>query len=561
MTLQKILEAAVSQHQAGHLTEAKRLYRRALEQDPNQPDALNLLGVITAQKGDLDQALILFDKAITAAPTLAVIPFNKGNALREADRTVEAQIAYEAALNRDPKFQDALLNLSVLLQESDQPKQALQHLKTLVQYNPNHDKAHYNIGKCYQKLGHLDDAANAFQTALTLNTNDHDAHFAIASVHADRGQYDDAITHIKTAINIKPNWAQAFTNLGNYLTCTDCHDEALGFYGRALEIEADNINARVNRGLTLLTLGRLEEGWSDYNARAKSDAPFYGIFENNLPQWQGEDLATKDVLVLGEQALGEEVLFASFLPNLASTVKSCTLLCSSKLKTVFTRSFSNISNVHVTDQLDGDADLTDLDLQLSLVDLGLVFRPTISAFPESQPYLAWNPDLRAALRAHLEDQYGADQKFVGISWASSNPLIGDTKTVPLPEWAPLLSAPGVTFVNVQYGQSAQDIAALPDNFKEKIASIDMVDLNGDLDETLSLLAALDQVITCSNTTAHLAGAAGLSTQVLVPNGRARIWYWFKEGASSPWYKNTRLARKSASDGWDKVMGQIASRDF
>ncbi len=560
MTLQKTLEVAVSQHQAGYLTEAERLYRQALEQYPNQPDALNLLGVITAQNGDLDQALTLFDKAIAAAPSLAVIPFNKGNALRDAGRTDEAQTAYEDALSRDPKFQDALLNLSVLLQESGQTKLALQHLKTLVESNPNHHKAHYNIGKCYQELGHLDDAVNAFQTALTLNSNDHDAHFAIANVYADRGQYDNAITHIKTAINIKPDWAQAYTNLGNYLTGIDCHDEALVFYDRALELDANNVNARANRGLTLLTLGRLEEGWSDYAARAKSDAPFYGTFENNLPQWQGEDLAKKNVLVLGEQALGEEVLFASFLPNLAPTVQSCTLLCSTKLKTVFTRSFADVSNLHVTDKLDGGADLIDLDLQLSLVDLGRVFRPSMSAFPEAHPYLVWNTDLRTALRAHLEDQYGADQKFIGISWASANPLIGDIKSIPLIEWAPLLSTSGVTFVNVQYGKPAQDIAALPDNLRKKIALIDMIDLNGDLDETLSLLAALDQVITCSNTTAHLAGAVGLSTRVLVPNGRARIWYWFKEGASSPWYKDTRLVRKSVNDGWDNVMGQIASGD-
>ncbi|MBT5238995.1 MAG: tetratricopeptide repeat protein [Rhodospirillaceae bacterium] len=555
-SLQHLLEAGVRQHQAGNLADAEQLYHQALEQDPSQPDALNLLGVIAEQRGDLEQALALFDRAITAAPKLAIIPFNKGNALRDAGRAQEAQAAYEAALACDPGFHDALLNLGVLLQEEGQTKLALEHFNTLIRLNPNHHQAHYNIGKCFQARGNIDNAFSAFETALTLNPNDHDAHFAIANVCSDMARYNDAIDHIKTAIKLKPNWSEAYSNLGNYLTDIDKHEEAIRFFDKALEVEPGNRNASVNRGLTLLTQGRLEEGWQDYSERAKSDAPFYKTHKGDLPRWRGEDITNKRILVWNEQALGEEILFAGLLRDLAKTVRVCTLVCSPKLKTVFTRSFADVANLRVTDQLNKDVIEAEFDVQCSLVDLGQAFRFTMTAFPDPQPYLAWNEAARRNLRIHLEERYGANQKFIGISWASANPLIGDRKTISLNQWEPLLSAQNVTFVNVQYGDSAQDIAKLPEEYQAKIATVEMADLNGDLDETLSLLAALDQIVTCSNTTAHLAGAAGLATRVLVPSGRARIWYWFSAGSQSPWYAATTLARQDTYGRWDAAWNSI-----
>ncbi|NKB43845.1 MAG: tetratricopeptide repeat protein [Alphaproteobacteria bacterium] len=558
-SLQQLLQAAVSQHQAGNLAEAEQLYHQALEQDPNQPDALNLLGVIAQHKGDLGQALALFDRAIAAAPTLAVIPFNKGNALRDAGQHQDALTAYEAALNCDPRFQDALLNLGVLLQEEGQIKPALEHFNTLVQINSGHHKAHYNIGKCFQAAGNIDKALSAFQTALGLNSNDHDAHFAIANVYADMTRYDDAIDHIKTAINLKPNWAEAHTNLGNYLSDIDRHEDALPFFDRANELEPNNPNARVNRGLTLLTLGRLKEGWQDFSERAQSDAPFYKTFKGDTPRWRGESITTKRILVWNEQALGEEILFSSLLRELSKASGHCTLVCAPKLKTVFTRSFADVTNLQITDQPDRDINVAEFDVQCSLVDLGQIFRPHLTEFPDAQPYLAWDETLRSDLRALLEERFGADQKFIGISWASANPLIGDRKSVSLRDWKPLLSIPGVIFVNVQYGSAANDVTALPQEFQDKIATVDLVNLNGDLNETLALLAAMDEVITCSNTTAHLAGAAGLSTSVLVPSGRARIWYWFSEGSQSPWYANVGLARQNTDGRWDAAWSTLSKR--
>ncbi len=555
-TLTQLLEAAVSHHKAGNLKDAEHLYLKALERDPKQPDALNLLGVLAHHRGDTAKALGLFEQAIAAAPHLASVHFNKGKTLHDEGRIEDAKTAYETALSCDPQFLDAILNLGVLLQETNQTKPALQRFNTLIKLVPDHQKAHYNIGKCYHTQGRFDEALSTFKKALDLNPNDHDAHFAIANTFNDIKNHDDAIKHIKIAIKIKPDWAQAYNNWGNYLAGQDKHEDAVSVYDQAIICEPSNINARVNRSLSLLTLGKLDAGWRDYQYRAESDAPYYRTVVSELPRWDGSDPRDKSILVWNEQGLGEEILFSGLLADLAKIASSCTLLCSPKLSLIFKRSFSHIPNLKIASGEYTQFNDADFDVQTSLADLGRFFRPSLSTFPKPKPYLTWDEARKISLRDSLEEQFGKNRKFVGISWSSSNPIIGKEKTVPLGQWLTLLTSPGVTFINLQYGSAAKDIAALPPELNRNIVTVDTVDLDGDLEDTLALLGALDGFVTTSNTTAHLAGATGVNTHVMVPRARARIWYWFLKGSSSPWYARVHLHRPNKANTFESAMHSI-----
>lgn len=295
----------------------------------------------------------------------------------------------------------------------------------------------------------------------------------------------------------------------------------------------------------------------DYKDRAKSSAPFYRKFGSDIPHWDDTDLTEKSILVWTEQGLGEEILFSGLLSELANVAGTCTLQCSSKLTAVFERSFSKISNLTVVDKECSDLNLRRFDVQTSLADLGRAFRPSLADFPDAKPYVLWDVARRADLRTELETRFGRARKFVGISWSSANPIIGDNKSIPLEMWRPILSIPGITFVNVQYGSAAENIKDLPPELSKNIVTLDAVDLNGGLDETLALLAALDELVTCSNTTAHLAGAAGLKTNVIVPQGRGKIWYWFQAGSTNPWYQKVKVHRQNARGQWDDAIKAIA----
>jgi tetratricopeptide (TPR) repeat protein len=555
-SLAQVLETAVRHHQGGNVAEAERLYRSVLDQDPNQTDALNLLGFIVQQAGDLDQALGLFDRAMAAAPDLATIPFNKGNALRDSGHQDEARDAYEAALTIDPKYEDALLNLGVLLHEGGDTAAAMGRFNALLALDPDNAQAHYNLGKCRQSQGRLDEAEDALAKATTLDPGFPDAHFAQANVLAALGKLNAAIRHINTATKLKPNWAEAYNNWGNYLFDLDRHEDAVEKYGHALSMDQDNMNCRVNRGLALLTLGNLEAGWEAYRVRGLSDAPYYRASGKELTAGK-EDFEGKDVLVGNEQGLGDEILYAGMLEECAQLTRTCTFACSKKLFPLFERSFADVPQLNIVKKEAGIQHLEAFDFSLSLVDLGEMFRPSLSAFPEPRPYLKWDQERAFEFRNKYRRSTGPEDLLIGISWASSNPIIGDQKTVPLDKWQPILTSPGVRFINLQTGSVAEELDTISMKLGVEIINDTVLDTENDLDGALSQIAAMDLVITCSNTTAHLAGAAGVPAWVLLSTGRARLWYWFLEGQASPWYRNLKLYRKTPQEDWNAITEGVA----
>ena len=553
------LEIAVRHHQAGNTSEAARLYNAILLEDPLQPDALNLLGVIAHQNKAYESAVEYFDRAISVAPNMAAAHFNKGNLFRDTKHSEKAKLAYESALKIDPRYQDAILNMGSVFYDEGNMEAALSHFQKLADIAPELANAHYNLGKCFHALNQLEDAHQAIGKALRLQPDDPDVHFAAAGLCADAQNFEAAIHHIKTAIKLRPNWSAAYTNYGNYLAALDRQSQAIQAYDKALSFDPENVNAKVNRSLALLSLGDFENGWKDYRLRADSDAPYYRSMELCIPRWGGQDVQDKNILIWGEQGLGEEILYASLIAELADSARSCKLLCSSKLLSVFRRSFSSLKNVSIEvgrpDEMLEDT-LRQFDFHLSLADLGAIFRPTAASFPPPTPYLIPDSEKSQLIRQDLEAKFGSQRLFIGLSWASSNTIIGSDKTIPLDQWKKVLALPDLTFVNAQYGDSAKDVHLLPGNLAESIVTLDTIDLDGDLDDTLALLAALDLVLTCSNTTAHLAGGSGLNTWVLVPSGRARLWYWSTHGGSSRWYDSVKIYRKPTGGLWASPLSKI-----
>ena len=555
--LAQVLDTAVKHHQAGNLAEAERLYRSVLDQDPNQADALNLLGVIFQQSGDLDQALGLFDRAMTAAPDLATVPFNKANALRDGGRPDEARRAYEAALAIDPGYPDALLNLGALLQESGDTAAAIERIAALLAFNPDNAQAHYNLGKCRQAQGRLEEAENAITTAITLDPAFPDAHFAQANVLADLGKFTAAIKHIETAIKLKPNWAEAYNNWGNYLLDMDRHEEAVEKYEQSLLMDPENMNCSVNRGLALLTMGNLSEGWKAYKNRGLSGAPYYPSLGNGMTPWNGESIEGKNVLVWSEQGLGDEILYASALEECARLTRSCTFACATKLVPIFMRSFAHIPKIRIVAMAAEILSAGKFELNISLVDLAAFFRPSLSAFPEPQPYLKWDRERTSELKKMYRSSSKTKELYVGISWASTNPIIGDRKSVPPELWQPILRCRSVRFFNLQQGPMAGEMENISTTLGTEVFKDPSLDIENDLDSALCQIGAMDLVIACSNTTAHLAGASGVPTWVLVPTGRARLWYWFLGGQQCPWYQNLKLYRRAPTGDWCDVMEKAA----
>ncbi len=193
-----------------------------------------------------------------------------------------------------------------------------------------------------------------------------------------------------------------------------------------------------------------------------------------------------------------------------------------------------------------------------MASLGRWLRPDAASFPARASYLVPDEARRARYRAHMEAT-GKTGPIVGISWVSANLKIGRHKTLNLHQWAPILKVPGVRFIDLQYGDTTAERAAVEADLGIHIEHIPDLDLREDIDGVAALAAACDLVISVSNTTVHLAAALGRPTWILVPASTGNLWYWMRGGDQTPWYKTASIFRQTERAAWDDVIVRIEGR--
>jgi ADP-heptose:LPS heptosyltransferase len=220
---------------------------------------------------------------------------------------------------------------------------------------------------------------------------------------------------------------------------------------------------------------------------------------------------------------------------------------------LFARSFSGIEVVGATTQsaLYGGH----VDAQVPIGDLGRYFRRSFEAFPRRERgYLSADQARARELRERLaRDGRGV----IGLSWLSTAQFTGESKSVPLKDLEPVLRLAGSRFIDLQYGDTSAERESVARALGCTVERLPEIDNKEDIDGLAALITACDAVVTVSNTTAHLAGALGKPTWVMVPHGHVGFWYWFRGHAKSPWYPCVRVIRKPAGQAWTELAQSIA----
>jgi Flp pilus assembly protein TadD len=466
--------------------------------------------------------------------------------------------------------------LGTVLGQQERFAEAEQHFRTAVDLAPGAAEAHYWLGVSQQKQARPQEAIETYARARALNPRDEaiavamaealiDAHrlgeaqavldgltaitsevlTALGRIEERRGNLGRAIALLDRAVATDPQNEAAYINRGNARRFSGDYEGALSDYDTAIAIKPSAAAAVANRGLTLLTLGRLSEAWPHYRSRIRAQ----GVTDLTAGKpWDGGSLAGKRVLIWMEYGLGDEILFANMMPQVLNEAAHCTLMCSSRLVTLFQRSFPRATVAALGSQVAADR-----DVHVALTDLAQRFRPTVNAFPHHHGYLTADEHKIGAVRA----RYSANRKLVGISWRSTSPTTGVFKSAPLEAWQDILSTPGTTFVSLQYGDVGADIAALRAKTGLDVLVDPNIDSSGDLDGFAAQVAAMDLVISISNTTVHVAGAIGKPAWILVPEGPGAHWYWFRDRPDSPFYPSARLFRQKNPRDWQEPLQAAA----
>jgi tetratricopeptide (TPR) repeat protein len=372
--------------------------------------------------------------------------------------------------------------------------------------------------------------------------------------HQNRGQLAEAELLYRRILAQEPGHLDAMHLLGHLLTFHGRPGEAADLLQQVVERDPDSAPAHYNFSQALLAAGDLARGWREYEWRFEqsvlSSVPSRRNFP--FPAWQGEPLGGKTILVWGEQGVGDQIAFASLLPELAEQAGRCIYEGSAKLTPLFARSFPKVQVVPHTDP-PHPATQHGIDYQVAAGSVARWLRPVLSSFPKRSAYLAADAQRAAYWRERLISEFGAGIK-VGICWRGGN--TSGTRSLhytALGEWSPILAVPGVHFVNLQYDECKVELQRAHAESGVAVHEFPEVDMFDDLDETAALMKTLDLVISAPVAVSVQAAALGIPTWELCWGGS-----WQAHGTGhNLWNPMMRSFRRGRDQTWAEVIEQIA----
>ncbi|MDP3854467.1 tetratricopeptide repeat protein [Phenylobacterium sp.] len=518
-----MLRKALDAVRAGRRDEAAKAALAALDVDETSAAAWHILGVCREKSGDFTGALQAYEAALGFSPDEPELASDLARLALKMGMPSVAEGLLRSYLARRPGSPDALNNLGVAQRDQMKFAAAIETLRGAIQANPDN--------------------------AMLWNT--------LASVLTLQGQTGQALVFYDEALRLDPGFAGALYNRAMARLAAGLTEGVIADFDAAIAgAPANEAGAmRVARAWALLALGDLAEGWAAYAARhdpAYEDAVHFTI---EAPAWRDDlDLAGRTLLMVGEQGVGDEILFAQPLPELIGELGPdgrLILAVEPRLASLFARSFPQAEvGAHASFKVDHHNARTvpflkdrlgEIDVWATMGQPLARLRRTPEAFRPGA-FLKADPARVAHWRAMLAGA-GPGRK-VGVLWRS---LVMDAERVryfaPFEAWAPVLATPGVTFVNLQYGVGAVPGLWTPPG----------LDLKDDLDDVAALCGALDLVIGPSNVTTNLAGATGAALWLITQRGA-----WTQLGTDAyPWYHQARVFNPPQLDQWPQAMAEIA----
>lgn len=570
-SLQEALGAAFAAYEAGDLAAAERTCREVLGSAPRQRDALQLLGVMLAQAGRLPEAEAILRQAVEVDPGAAYMHFNLGHVLSQQGRRDEALASYTMAAAHAPDFIPAAVHRCVLLTQLGRLDEALAGFDAILANAPE-TEAFYHRGNVLRRLGRTTDAVADYDAAISGEPTFVEAHNNKGNALRELRKPGDALACYDRALAVAPRYAEALVNRGNALRDLRRMDEALASYDRALALRADDVDALVNRGvvlremnrppeacasfdralaiapgnpeahwnksLCLLLMGDFEAGWREYEWRwALAQSKDAGR-DFAQPAWLGgESITGKTVLLHAEQGLGDTLQFCRFARLIAEQGARVALEVQPPLKSLLAR-------------LDGPAmvvgrgePLPPFDVHCPLMSLPLALGTRLDTIPTT-PYIASDPE-RVRRWDRLLGAKGRPR--IGIAW-SGNAETANVfpRSIPFAALADLLSC-DAQFVSLQKDIRPADREAFARHGN-------ILHFAADFDDTAALIELVDLVVTVDTSIAHLAGAMGKPTWILLPYHAD--WIWLLDRDDTPWYPTARLFRSPGIEDWSAVLARV-----
>lgn len=459
--------------------------------------------------------------------------------IHQSGQIAKAGDLYLEVLKLDPRNADALHLLGLVARNAGNNESACQLMQKAVTIQPAFPDAHYNLGNALSALGRFDKAAESYRAALTYQPKHTMAAYNLGNVLRSADRLDEAVEAYHQALAADPQHVESLHNLANTLKDKGDVAEAISSFKRTLELKPGLPEAHYNLGLCLLLASQLPEGFKEYEWRWQVN-DFTSPKRNfKPPQWKGEALKGKTILLHAEQGYGDTLQFVRYAPLVAARGGKVIV----EIQPALMRVLAGIKGVSQFVPA-GDA-LPAFDFHCPLVSLPMVFGTDLPTVPAPIPYVGIDIESAKAWAKRLGPRKGLR---VGLVWAGNPKHTNDRRRSLKPDaFKPLGAVPGIEWYSLQVGPGAVDIGKAP----PRLNLIDLSPHLTDFAETAAALANLDLLISVDTAPVHLAGALGKPTWLLLPY--VPDWRWMRERTDTPWYPSMRLFRQPEAGRWDAVL--------
>ncbi len=472
----------------------------------------------------------------------------------ETDNAVAAAAFYKNALRADSNHAEAQYHLGVILGRNGRYAAAEGLLCKVVAREPDSIDALNALANVLRLQQRPLEAIEFYRRALEIDAGASPVWTNLALSLHDAGRHDQSIEALDKALALEPTNTAAQVNLAKVWDDLGESAKAHTLLLKVIAACPDLVEAHVELAQILLRRGDFAAGWREYEWRLQAEKWHRGV-SYECPVWGGSDLSERSLLVTAEQGFGDEIMFASCLPDVLANTRHCIVETHPRLAALFSRSFGDaiIRSSRVTSPVDAAERTIAPDFKIAIGSLPLYLRRKVADFPQHRGYLSPASARVDYWRGRL-DRTGA-KYTVGISWRGGTSRTRQAqRSTDLAVWLPLLRENGCHFVSLQYGDVGPELAAIthdgPIHISHWQEAID------DYDETAALVCALDLVISVQTSVVHLTGALGRPAWVLVPANAE--WRYLEKGESMPWYPSVRLFRQQQAGEWQSVIAAVGA---
>lgn len=416
-------------------------------------------------------------------------------------------------------------------------------LAAAVAIEPDSATGHSHLADSLSKLTRLSEAESSYRRAIELDPGLTEAYGGLARILHLSNRDQDALSLAHRCLTHSSDKAHAHRIVGTALVWLNRHDEAINHF-RAAQAPGPDPTARNHEGMALLALGHFSPGWQLYDARRSSAAVDTAFRDLPRPMWNGDsDISGKTILLHAEQGLGDAIQFVRYAPLAAQRGALVWLEVPPALKPLVAN-MPGVAGVVARGE-----PLPQFELHCPLLNLPLAFGTDLDGIPAQVPYLHADPWRAEAWRRRLGT---TSHRRIGIAW-SGNPSHPDDllRSISLEQFAPVLQREDCEFHVVQTGVNQTDAIWLA-QLGVQLHS----DVPFDFAETAALMQSLDLIISVDTALAHLAGALGRPTWLLLQF--SADWRWLRDRLDTPWYPTMRLFRQSSDGNWHGILQSVVN---